>query len=149
MAVPLNLSDPDTDAKDLFASPSSARKKLVQQKAPKAPSPPLTDLKADSEDAREASLRRELAGIRNINEVIEGVVDSLAQAKGNMDVCFIRTYLAFLGILIVTDNIPHGEQCIDPIKYLDAHSLTNGAQSALSIKPLVAGCHSRPLRHGE
>lgn len=95
MAGPLNLSDPDIDAKDLFASPSSARKKPVQQKAPTAPSQPLTDSKAESEDAREASLRRELAGIRNINEVIEGVVDSLAQAKGNLDVCSIRTYLAF------------------------------------------------------
>lgn len=95
MAFPLNLSDPDIDAKDLFASPSSARKMPVQQKAPKAPSPPITDSKADSEDAREASLRRELAGIRNINKVIEGVVDSLAQAKGNMDVCSIRSYLAF------------------------------------------------------
>lgn len=149
MALPLHLSDPDIDANDLFASPSSARKNSVQQKAPKAPSPSLTDSKAESEDAREASLRRELAGIRNINEVIEGVVDSLAQAKGNLDVCSIRTYLAILRILIVTDDIPNREQCIEPIKYLDAHSLTNGAQSAISIKPLVAGCHSRLLRHGE
>lgn len=91
MAVP--LSDPDIDAQDLFASPSSDGKKPVQQIDHKAPSPPLTDSKADSEDAREASLRRELAGIRNINEVIKGVVDSLAQAKGNMDVCSIVPYL--------------------------------------------------------
>lgn len=89
MAVPLNLSESDTDTEDLFASPSSAGTKLAQKKAPKAPSPPPTDSKIDSEEAREASLRRELAGIRNINEVIEGVVDSLAQAKGNMDVCSI------------------------------------------------------------
>lgn len=149
MGVPPNLSDPDIDAKDLFASLSSAKEKPVQQKAPKALSPPPTDSKAESEDAREASLRRELAGIRNINDVIEGVVDSLAQAKGNLDVCSIRTYLAFLRKLIVTDDIPNRDQCIDPIKYLDAHSLTNGAQSAFSIKPLVAGCHSGPLRHGE
>lgn len=149
MPVPLNPSDPDIDAKALFASPSSTSKKPVQQKAPKAPSPPLTDSKAENEDAREVSLRRELAGIRNINEVIEGVVDSLAQAKGNLDVCSFRTYLGLLRILIVTDNIPHREQCINPVKYLDANSLTNGAQSAFSIKPLVAGCHSRPLRHRE
>lgn len=86
MAVPQNLSQSDTDTEDLFASPSSAGTKLAQQKAP---SSPPTDSKTDSEEAREASLRRELAGIRNINEVIEGVVDSLAQAKGNMDVCSI------------------------------------------------------------
>lgn len=149
MAVPLNASDPDIYAKALFSSPSSASKKPVHQKAPKAPSPPLTDPKAESGDAREILLRRELAGIRNINEVIEGVVDSLAHAKGNLDVCSIRIYPAFLRILIMTDNIPHREQCIDLVKYLDANSLTNGAQSAFSIKSLVAGCHSRPLRHRE
>lgn len=149
MAVFLSSSDLDIDAQALFASPSSTSKKPVQQKAPKAPSPPLTDSKAESGNAREASLRRELAGIRSINEVIEGVVDSLAQAKGNLDVCSIRTYLALLRILIVAENIPHREQWINPVKYLDAHSLTNGAQSAFSIKPLVAGCHSRPLRHRE
>lgn len=145
MAVPPNLSDPDIDAKDLFTSPSSARNQSVQQKAQKAPSPPLTDSKADSEDVREASLRRELAGIRNINEVIEGVVESLAQAKAKTDVCSIHTYVAFLRILIVIDDIPHREQCIGPTKYLDAHSLANGAQSAFSVKPLLAGCHPRPL----
>lgn len=149
MAVPLNPSHPDIYANALFSSPSSASKKPVHQTAPKAPSPPLADPKADIGDVREVSLRRELAGIRNINEVIEGVVDSLAHAKGSLDVCSIRTYPALLRILIVTDNIPHREQCIDPIKYLDANSLTNGAQSAFSIKSLVAGCHSRPLRHRE
>lgn len=95
MALLPSLSDLDIEAKDLFSSPSSARKKPAQQNAQQAPSPPLTDSKADSEDAREASLRRELAGIRSINEVIEGVVDSLAQTKGNMDVCTIVTSVAF------------------------------------------------------
>ena len=87
MAVPLNLSESDTDTEDLFASPSSAGTKLAQQKAQKAPSPPPPDSTTDIEEAHQASLRRELSRIRNLNEVIEGVVDSLAQAKGNMDVC--------------------------------------------------------------
>lgn len=40
----------------------------------------------DAEHAREEALRRELEGVRSINEVIEGVVSSLERAKGNMDV---------------------------------------------------------------
>lgn len=89
MAIPLDVSESDTDTEDLFASPSSAGTKLAQQKAQKASSPTPTDSTTDIEEAREASLRRELARIRNINEVVEGVVYSLAQAKGNMDVCYI------------------------------------------------------------
>lgn len=89
MAVSFNLSESDIDTEDLFASPSSARTKPAQQKAQNAPCPPPTDSKTDSEEAHEASLRRELAGIRNINGVIEGVVESLARSKGNMGVCSI------------------------------------------------------------
>lgn len=89
MDVPYDLSDVDTDTEDLFESPSTAGKKLALQKAQQAPSPPPTNSKVDCEEVREVSLRRELAGIRNINQVIEGVVDSLAQAKGNLDVCSI------------------------------------------------------------
>lgn len=37
-------------------------------------------------DAREAALRAELAGVRQINTVIEGVVASLEKAKENMEV---------------------------------------------------------------
>ncbi|EHA56668.1 hypothetical protein MCOR27_004411 [Pyricularia oryzae] len=39
----------------------------------------------DSEEVREAALRRELEGVRNINEVIEGVISTLNKAKGNMN----------------------------------------------------------------
>ncbi|KAL8658334.1 MAG: hypothetical protein Q9226_001078 [Calogaya cf. arnoldii] len=85
----LDLSDDDTEA--LFASPSRPEPKP-------RPKPTKTDVKevsgqqprrsedADngSEEVREAALRKELAGIRNINQVIEGVVDSLQHAQGSM-----------------------------------------------------------------
>lgn len=93
----LNLSDPDSDTENLFASPSRTEKKPAETKA-LAPTNPIIPGKAsrelpndptpDSEEVREAGLRRELASIRSINEVIEGVVDSLERAKGNMDVRF-------------------------------------------------------------
>ncbi|KAI9762152.1 MAG: hypothetical protein M4579_000632 [Chaenotheca gracillima] len=35
--------------------------------------------------ARDVALKKELDGVRHINEVIEGVVESLERAKGNMD----------------------------------------------------------------
>lgn len=42
------------------------------------------DVPHDGDEAREASLRQELAGIRSINEVVEGVIESLERAKGNI-----------------------------------------------------------------
>lgn len=39
-----------------------------------------------NEDDRETALRAELKSVRDINAVIEGVVESLERAKGNMEV---------------------------------------------------------------
>ncbi len=89
----LDLSDDDTEA--LFASPSRPEtkprpkatkfdaKEVIVQPSRSRPE----DTETGSKEAREAALRKELAGIRNINQVIEGVVDSLEHARGNMDVC--------------------------------------------------------------
>lgn len=92
----LDLSDPATDPEDLFASPSRTTKKKPGQQTRPEPShlntsgassrEPPGDADLDSQQAHEAALRQELAGIRRINEVVEGVVNSLEQAKGNMDV---------------------------------------------------------------
>lgn len=95
----LDLSDTDTE--DLFASPSRVEQKKAQNskssisentKIPKTPVPSSKanatsgESKYDTQEAREAALRKELAGIKNINQVVEGVVESLEKAKGNMDV---------------------------------------------------------------
>ena len=93
MATPdigkLDLSDSDTE--DLFASPSKVSK--PSQKSTSKPSESTNgpsqrngESKYDTEQAREASLKKELESVRSINEVIEGVVSSLECAKGNMDV---------------------------------------------------------------
>lgn len=98
---PLSLSDPSAAEEnedeeleeDLFASPaqngaathqrtqptSSASKSPTKQR--KDGQTPLLD-----RDARETQLRTELAGVRRINEVIEGVLESLERARGNMNV---------------------------------------------------------------
>ena len=43
-------------------------------------------------EARDAALRAELAGVQQINKVIEGVIGSLEKAKANMEV---HTYLYY------------------------------------------------------
>lgn len=95
MATPdlrkLDLSDTE-DTEDLFASPSRATSKATSKPGvldtPSAQHP--SEARYDAEQARDAALRRELEGVRSINEVIEGVVGSLEKAKGNMDVRTLR-----------------------------------------------------------
>jgi hypothetical protein len=88
------MADDHSDSSDpehLFASPSHRR---GQQNLPDRTKTPTTNQgsRYDAEEAREArdaALRRELEGVRNINEVIEGVIGTLERAKGNMGVCSI------------------------------------------------------------
>lgn len=86
----LDLSDSNSDNEDLFASPSRPSKST--QKLPTKPADNNVpnqrngESKYDTEQAREATLQRELESVRSINEVIEGVVSSLETAKGNMNV---------------------------------------------------------------
>ncbi|KAJ9165685.1 hypothetical protein NKR19_g219 [Coniochaeta hoffmannii] len=82
------LSDVSSDP---FASPSSTTPKRPkstssQPQEPDAPKTPSGNphTRFDAEEAREAALRRELEGVRNINTVIENVIATLDRAKGNM-----------------------------------------------------------------
>ncbi|KAK0709575.1 DASH complex subunit Duo1-domain-containing protein [Lasiosphaeria miniovina] len=70
-----------SDHEDLFASPSAERQ---QPQPERAKTPANQNSRFDAEEARETALRRELEGVRNINEVIEGVIATLERAKGNM-----------------------------------------------------------------
>ncbi|MCJ1483850.1 hypothetical protein MMC06_004018 [Schaereria dolodes] len=88
---------------DLFASPSKkqtprkARHKdesLPKESAPSTatikvssqqPPPRRDDQNDNNTEAHEASLHKELANVRHINEVIEGVLESLERARSNMD----------------------------------------------------------------
>lgn len=93
----LQLSDDDTE--DLWNSPS---KRVTKKRS--TPGPADEDLTEgpqhhqnggdtlfDREEAREASLHNELQAVRNINEVIEGLLNSIDRAKGNMEVSLNMT----------------------------------------------------------
>lgn len=87
----LDLSDSDSDA--LFDTPAARKTKHKAQgagaDAGEGAAGAKTRVKEShytTEEAREAALRRELESIRNVNKVIEGVVQSLQKAKDNMAV---------------------------------------------------------------
>ncbi|KAB8229969.1 DASH complex subunit Duo1-domain-containing protein [Aspergillus alliaceus] len=86
----LQLSDEDTE--DLWNSPSKHGSRKLNQVLIKEESttpPPRSSHDAetlyDRQEVREAALRNELQSVRNINQVIEGLLSSLDRAKGNMD----------------------------------------------------------------
>jgi hypothetical protein len=89
----LQLSDDDTEdlwnspskrgARKTFDSPISDKKVTTE---PRASHDGADDPLFDHKEAREAALHTELQGVRNINEVIEGLLSSLDSAKGNMEV---------------------------------------------------------------
>jgi hypothetical protein len=87
----LGLSDSDSDA--LFDTPAARKNRQNAQQAGADTGDSAAAGKArtkeshyTTEEAREAALRRELESIRNVNKVIEGVVESLQKAKDNMGV---------------------------------------------------------------
>lgn len=88
----LQLSDDDTE--DLWNSPSKrgSRKPSNRRESDEIPAPeprPLHDTgdtMFDRQEAREAALHNELQSVRNINEVLEGLLGSIDRAKGNMEV---------------------------------------------------------------
>jgi hypothetical protein len=77
----------NSDHEDLYSSSSDSKtpKEEPQPDRPKTP-PNQPNRYDDPQDEREAALRRELDGVRKINELIEGVVGTLERAKGNMHV---------------------------------------------------------------
>lgn len=85
-----NMQD-EVDPSEFFSSPIKPSDLPSQPKTPRTPKTPTpggTKEKEpfDAEEVRSNALRRELEGVRNINEVIEGVIGTLERAKGNMGV---------------------------------------------------------------
>jgi hypothetical protein len=87
----LNLSDSDSDA--LFDTPAARQNKKKAQDAgadagegAQGGKTRAKESHYTTEEAREAALKRELESVRNVNKVIEGVVESLQKAKDNMEV---------------------------------------------------------------
>lgn len=93
------MSD-EIDSSELFSSPIKPQDLPARPKTPKTPTTPSNQKQHqqqqqpfDADEVREKALRRELEGVRNINEVIEGVLGTLERAKGNMGVCLFSTSL--------------------------------------------------------
>jgi hypothetical protein len=82
MADLAGMDNTDT-TEDIWASPKHNAPPNEQPKTPKTPKTP-TNQKNDFD--HEAALRKELEGVRGINEAIEGVINTLERAKGNMNV---------------------------------------------------------------
>lgn len=90
----------ESGSEDLFASPSADKGPKSQDGAqtPEQPQTPANrNAQFDAGEAREAALRKELEGVRNINQVIEGVIATLDKAKGNMSVGLAVRDMAFWG----------------------------------------------------
>lgn len=86
----LSLSDTEADdTEDLFASPSVKTQKTSHRSAAQTATEFSHSQDPESEEdaiaAHEASLRRELASLRSMNQVITGITASLDKAKSNMD----------------------------------------------------------------
>lgn len=103
-----SLSDPEINIGDLPEPPLQATLKMVTETKPAIPSITSTSNKGtavysnvNDDEAREAALRYELMGIRGINQAIEGVVDSLERAKGNMEV------FLFCSLGMIKDSLIH------------------------------------------
>lgn len=87
----LQLSDEDTE--DLWDSPSKRGAKKGSNPKSSVEIPPAEsqasrsggDTLFDREEAREIALHNELQSVRNINEVLEGLLNSIDRARGNME----------------------------------------------------------------
>ncbi|KAK7192751.1 hypothetical protein DPSP01_006828 [Paraphaeosphaeria sporulosa] len=82
----LSLSDSDSDA--LFDAPAAQKNQpSAHDTADDGAAPGKARPKESwsTQEEREAALRKELESVRNVNKVIEGVVESLQKAKSNMD----------------------------------------------------------------
>lgn len=77
----------DDDSELIFSSPAPAPASSGA-KSTEPNKPKYSESRFTTEENREAALKQELENVRKINQVIEGVVDSLEKAKSNMDVCF-------------------------------------------------------------
>jgi hypothetical protein len=80
--------EPDADFLFDLDSPTPSDSKLTQASKPR-----VGGSRFSTDEARDAALRQELENIRSINEVIEGVVESLGKAKSNMEVCMTNDTL--------------------------------------------------------
>ena len=139
----LNLSDSDSDA--LFDTPAARKNKKKAQQAGADAGEGAAGGKArakeshyTTEETREVALRRELESIRNVNKVIEGVVESLQKAKDNMEVSITTDFGGFV-VNTEQDRLQNCSKCLYPAPDMDTHPLPDGAQPTTDPEPSMAG----------
>lgn len=76
------LVDQDDDSELIFDSPAAP----TSADRPAHSGARFQESRYSTEEAHQAALKQELENIKRINQVIEGVVESLEKAKSNMDV---------------------------------------------------------------
>ena len=81
-----DLSITDSDSDDIFNTRTPQKKAESEDIDGGAGKPRGKESHYTAEEAREEALRGELERVRNVNKVIEGVIESLQKAKDNMDV---------------------------------------------------------------
>lgn len=80
------MADDDIDNSEHEAWDSPSHDAQAGPQSPRTPKTPRTPRGQGETLDPEAALRKELQGVRHINEVIEGVIETLERAGGNMDV---------------------------------------------------------------
>ena len=73
----------DDSETDIWASPTND---APRPRTPKTPKTPTGNERASGTRDHEASLRKELEGVRNVNRAIEGVIATLERTGNNMNV---------------------------------------------------------------
>jgi hypothetical protein len=79
----------DSITESIWASPGvdDTQAEDERLKTPRTPKTPKTPVVQDETIDRDAALRKELEGVRNINAAVEGIISTLERAQGNMGVC--------------------------------------------------------------
>lgn len=126
----LDLSDSDTDADALFDTPAARKTNKTKGTESDAEGaagarPRAKESHYTAEEAREETLRRELESIRNVNKVIEGVIESLQKAKENMAVGSTLPRHKARQLTSVPDSISHCAKCIHLTPDMDPHPIAN------------------------
>lgn len=80
--------DTEYTESDIWASPShdAPFTRPKTPKSPKTPKNPTDDAAQPEPENRDDALRRELEGVRSVNESIEGLLDTLNRTGGNIQV---------------------------------------------------------------
>lgn len=81
------MAGDELDPSEIFSSPIKHSVFPAQPVTPKTPATSNQKEKEpfDAEELRDVQLRRELEGVRNINEVIEGVIGTLERARATWE----------------------------------------------------------------